>query len=156
MIMNFEMKNFNRIIFSLGMLAVLMWASCKTDKINGLAEPAKDITGTWKVIKATRNGTDLFSLLDTNYYSFNKFTVKFNEGKYTLVNPMPFIVSADGTYTLDNPQYPFKITFTQTGGSASVSTNFTYPIANGARTLTLVFSPGCTNNTYSYTLEKVN
>lgn len=156
MIMNFNMKNFNRAIFLLGMFAVLMWTSCKTDKINGLAEPTKDITGTWKVVKATRNGTDLLSLVDANYYDYSKFTVKFSAGKYTLTNPLPFIVSADGTYSLDNPEYPFKITFTQAGASSPVSTNFTYPIVNGARTLTLVFSPGCTNNTYSYTLQKVN
>jgi len=150
------MRNRNKILFLVGVLSVLLWTSCKTDKINPISEPTKDITGTWKVVKATRNGTDLFPLLDTNYYNLNKFMVKFNEGKYTLINPLPFIVSGDGTYSLDNPQYAFKITFTQTGSTTPVSTTFSYPIANGVRTLTLLFSPGCTGNTYSYTLLKVN
>jgi hypothetical protein len=151
------MKKFNNIIFPFGILLLMFaWMSCKTDKINGIAEPVKDITGSWKIVKATRNGTDLFSLLDTNYYNLNKFRVDFNEGKYTLVNPLPFIVTGNGAYALDNPQFPFKITFTQTGSTTPVSTAFTYPIVNGVRTLTLVFSPGCPENTYSYTLVKVN
>ena len=151
------MKKSNKIIYSLAILLLsLVWVSCKTDRINGITEPAKDISGSWKIIKATRNGTDLFSLLDTNYYNLNKFRVTFNEGKYTVVNPLPFIVSQNGAYALDNPQYPFKITFTETGSTTPVSTAFTYPIVDGARVLTLVFSPGCPQNTYSYTLVKVN
>lgn len=150
------MKKSNKILFALVILLAFVWVSCKTDKINGIAEPVKDISGSWKIVKATRNGTDLFSLLDTNYYNLNKFRVNFNSGKYTIVNPLPFIVSQNGVYALDNPQYPFKITFTETGSTTPVSTAFTYPIVNGSRVLTLVFSPGCPQNTYSYTLEKVN
>src|ERR1700744_2996004 len=107
------MKKFNRIIFLLGIVVMFSWMSCKTDKINAITEPVKDITGSWKVVKATRNGTDILALLDTNYYNFNKFRVVFAAGKYTLVNQLPFIVTQNGTYSLDNPQYPFKITFSQ-------------------------------------------
>lgn len=150
------MKKLNKINFLLVALSALIWASCKVDKITPVSEPIKDLTGTWKVIKASRNGSDLFALVDTNVVSFNKFTITFKGNAYTLNNPLPFIVSQNGTYALDNPQYPFSIAFTQTGSSAPASTAFTYPIVNGVRVLTLVFSPGCPQNSYSYSLVKVN
>ena len=135
---------------------LLAWASCKTENINPVAESTKDLTGTWRVIKATRNGTDLTALVDTANVNFNSFDVVFKGGNYTLVNALPFIVTANGTYSLDNPQYPFVITFKQTGSSTPISTAFTYPIVNGVRILTLVFSPGCPQNSYSYSLQKIN
>jgi hypothetical protein len=153
------MKNINpKFMFSglIAILCLLCWSSCKTDQIKPVTEPAKDLTGTWKIIKATRNGTDLIGLVDSNVYSFNKFSIIFKSGSYTVANPLPFIVSQNGTYALDNPQYPFKITFNQTGSTTPVSTAFTYPIVNGVRVLTLVFSPGCAQNTYSYSLVKVS
>lgn len=151
-----KLNNFNKLNFLLIVLAILVWSSCKTDKITPITEPVKDLTGTWKVVKASRNGADLFSLVDTSVIKFNSFTIKFNGGNYTLSNPLPFIVSQNGTYSLDNPQFPFSIKFTETGASAPVSTAFTYPIVNGVRVLTLVFSPGCPQNSYSYSLVKVN
>jgi hypothetical protein len=151
------MKKFHKIasllILSLGLL---IGVSCKTENITPVAEPVKNLTGTWKIVAATRNGTNLLPLVDTSYINFSKFSIVFNGSNYTLNNPLPFIVSANGTYSLDNPQYPFVITFKQSGSSTSVSTAFTYPIVNGVRVLTLVFSPGCPQNTYSYSLEKVN
>jgi len=137
-------------------LSLIIWASCKTDKINPISEPVKDISGSWKIIKATRNGSDLTALVDSNIYSFSKFRINFSGGKYTVTNPLPFIVSQSGTYSLDNPQYPFQITFSATGSTTPASTSFTYPVVGGVRVLTLVFAPGCPQNTYSYSLEKVN
>jgi hypothetical protein len=151
------MKKFYKTIFQLIVLSLFMWASsCKVDKINGIAEPVKSLSGNWKVITATINGTPLIPLLDTSYFSFNDFTISFNNGSYTLKNQLPFIVSQNGTYSLDNPQYPFTITFKATGSTTPVSTAFTYPIVNGVRQLTLIFSPGCPQNVYSYTLQKIN
>ena len=68
---------------------------------------------------------------------------------------MPFIVTQSGKFTLDNSQYAFKITFKPTSGPEA-STAFTYPIVNGIRQLTVVFSPGCSQNVYTYTLKKDN
>ncbi len=137
-------------------VALITWSSCKTDKIRSLSEPVKDISGTWKIVKATRNGTDITTVVDTNIYNFSKFRLSFSGNGYTVTNPLPFIVSANGTYSVDNPQYPFLITFTATGTTTPVSTAFTYPIVNGVRVLTLVFSPGCPQNAYSYSFVKVN
>jgi hypothetical protein len=120
------------------------------EKIGTAKEAVKDITGNWKIIKATRNGADLTSIVD-----FSQFRLNFNEGKYALVNKVPFLVSQDGTYALDDPKYPFKITFTAGGSSSPVATAFNFPIVNGARQLTITFSPGCTNNSYVYVFQKV-
>ncbi|MBL4677156.1 MAG: DUF5004 domain-containing protein [Mucilaginibacter sp.] len=127
-----------------------MAISCKTEKVLPSQEALKTITGNWQVIKASRNGTDLDGLLD-----FSKFRIQFDGTNYKLVDKLPFIVNQNGTFSLDDPQYPFKITFTATGAQA-VSTVFTYPIVNGKRQLTLTFSPGCPNNSYTYVLQQVN
>jgi hypothetical protein len=131
-------------------LLLFTWTSCKVEGINPVNEPVKDISGSWQVIKATRNGADLTSLVD-----FSQFRVNFQAGNYTLVNNLPFIVSQNGTYSLNNPQYPFQIAFTA-AGSTPVATSFNYPVVNGKRILTLTFSPGCPQNSYVYTLQKVN
>jgi hypothetical protein len=137
-------------------LSLLVWTSCKKDVINPATESVKDLTGTWRIVKASRNGTDLIALADTANVNFNQFSITFKSGSYTLSNLLPFIVTANGTYALDNPQYPFQITFNQTGAKTPVATAFTYPIVNGVRVLTLIFSPGCPQNSYSYSLQKVN
>lgn len=131
-------------------LSILFMNSCKTEKIVPAQEAPKDISGNWQVIKATRNGTDITSIVD-----FSQFKLNFNSGSYTLVNRLPFLVSQSGTYSLDDPQYPFQISFTPSGSKA-VATAFTYPIVNGARQLSITFSPGCANNSYVYTFQKAN
>jgi hypothetical protein len=143
-------KKYNIRCMLLLMMAVLLAASCKTEKVLPQQEALKDISGSWQVIKATRNGTDLAGLVD-----FGQFRINFDGGGYKLTNKLPFIVTQDGAFALDDPEYPYKITFTATGGT-SVSTAFTYPIVNGKRQLSLTFSPGCANNSYIYVLQKVN
>ena len=150
------MKKLNKFKFLFFALLLLAVASCKVDKIKDVTEPVKDISGSWRIIKATRNGTDLTTVVDTNIYSISKFRINFSGGKYTITNPLPFLVTGDGTYALDNPQYAFTITFSATGSTTPVSTAFSYPIVDGTRVLNLVFSPGCPQTTYTYSLEKVN
>jgi len=135
--------------WSIGILFITLISSCKTEQLAPAKEAVNHISGSWAVIAATRNGTDLTTVVD-----FSKFTVNFAEGKYTLSNPLPFIVNQDGTYALDDPQYPFQISFKSNSG-ATASTAFTFPIVNGVRHLTLTFSPGCPNNIYVYTFQKV-
>jgi hypothetical protein len=145
------MKNFNIKGILVWMVTVLLAASsCKTEKVLPQQEALKDINGSWRVIKATRNGTDLSTLVD-----LSQFRINFDGTGYKLENKLPFIVTQDGAYSLDDPQYPFKITFTAAGGTP-VSTGFTYPVINGKRQLSLTFSPGCANNSYIYVLQKVN
>ncbi|GEP88745.1 Lipocalin-like domain [Chitinophaga terrae (ex Kim and Jung 2007)] len=131
-------------------VCLLLLAACRATEI-AIPEPVKNIEGTWRITKATRNGTDL-----TNVVDFSKFRLHFQNNTYTIDNLLPFIVSGKGTWSLDDPQYPFKITFHQEGVDSSVVTKFDYPITDGQRIINLVFSPGCINNTYQYTLEKIS
>lgn len=132
-------------------LLCLLLFSCKIEEISPVGEAPKNISGSWKILKATRNGTDI-----TNAFDFTQFRVKFDStGNYTIVNRVPFLVNTNGTYSLDDPAYPFRITFTPQGGSA-VATSFNYITTAGVRQLNLTFVPGCELNAYIYTLEKDN
>ena len=51
---------------------ILFIASCKVEEIAPVAEAPKDISGSWKIIKATRNGTDITSTFD-----FSQFRIHF-------------------------------------------------------------------------------
>jgi Domain of unknown function (DUF5004) len=148
------MKARNKFFIPCILLLLTIWASCKVDRVVPVNEAVKDISGTWQVIKATRNGTDI-----TNYngVDFSKFNVVFKAGTYTLNNRLPFLTDTGGTYKLNDPQYPMQISFTPTGGQA-VQTDFVYPIVTGVRNINLTFSanPGCNSNSYIYTLQKVN
>jgi hypothetical protein len=147
------MKNLykNSIIsFWLLVIAVMMTSSCKTEKVVPNHEVVKDINGSWQVIRATRNGADITSLTD-----FTQFKLTFDGTNYTLTNKLPFLVLQNGTYSLDDPAYPFQISFTPMA-SKPVATTFTYPIVNGVRQLSITFSPGCPNNSYVYTFQKSN
>ncbi|GAA3917331.1 DUF5004 domain-containing protein [Chitinophaga oryziterrae] len=132
-------------------IAIWLFSSCRVEEIAPLAEAPKNVTGSWKVIKATRNGTDI-----TTAFDFTQFRLKFDStDNYILINKLPFLVNKNGKYKLDDPAYPFKLTMTPDGGSA-VSTSFNYPTIAGIRQLSLTFIPGCELNSYIYTLEREN
>lgn len=125
-------------------------SSCKMDEI-AATEATKKIQGSWHVAKATRNGTDI-----TEKFDFKAFRITFGEdGHYQLEYPLPFIVSANGTYSLDDPQYPFQIQFKEDQNGREANSSFDYPIVEEGRNLNLTFSTGCSSNTYIYTLEKL-
>lgn len=146
------MKIFNKLILFLAI--PLVWSSCKVDKSRIVTETTKDINGTWKIIDVKQNGVDLTG---SNGLDLSQFSISFQNNAYTLVNPLPFIVYTSGTFSLNDPQVPTLITFTATGGKPVIST-FDYPIVSGTRNIRLTFSanPGCTDNTYIYTLQKSN
>jgi len=146
---------FKNINFLLLILSIMIWTSCKTERISPVTESTKDLTGTWKIVGVTRNGTNLLPLVDTTDINFNSFNIVFSGANYSLTSVLPFIVSQNGTYALDNPQYPFQITFKPTGSTTAVPTTFNYPIVDGVRVLSITFSPGCPQNVYIYSFEKV-
>lgn len=112
-------------------------------------ERAKDITGTWKIREAYRNQVDIMELMD-----FSQFRIKFSADEaYEIEHHLPFIVQQNGKWQLDDPQYPFSISFTPEGSDV-VKTGFDYPITGGQRVMRLTFSPGCSNNEYLYVLER--
>ena len=136
-------------IISLSLLFFLLLTfSCKKENTTIPGEPVKEIGGSWKIIKALRNGTDL-----TNRFDFSAFRIKFADSSYTIENPVPFIVGKNGKWSFDDPTYPFKMSFTAQSDTA-VSSSIQYPVTDGVRNIIISFSPGCTLNTYQYTLQK--
>jgi hypothetical protein len=136
---------------------VLFATSCKTENLVPVVnESVKNIDGTWKIASATLNGADILNTIPDDMTHLSTFSITFNAGKYTVQNPVPFIVSTDGDYTFNDPQYPFDISFTATGATAPVKSSFLFPVVQGQRRVTLTFSPGCSKNTYVYTLKKDN
>ncbi len=132
-------------------LFLMGFASCHKESNISIKEPLKDITGSWKIVKLTRNGEDL-----TNRINLSKFRLVFNEDStYSLQGEMPFIVSQPGTYSLDNPQYPFFIRFATQDKTNKDTLKLVYPVVNGVRQISINISPGCAKNTYNYVFQKV-
>lgn len=126
--------------------------SCHEQAVYAGDESQKSIAGKWKVVAATRNNADIYKVVD-----FSRFIINFNtDNTYNFENYLPFIVKKKGTWSLDDPQYPFKVKFAEDGSSESVTTDLTYPIVKGKRQILLSFSPGCMANKYQYVLERSN
>lgn len=132
------------------LLVAFLLYSCEKEKAAIPTEPIKEIDGSWKIVGAQRNGTDMI-----NRFDFSKFRITFSGNTYTISNPVPFIQEGAGTWSFDDANYPFKMNFQENGGNTK-STEIQYPVKNGKRNIVISFSPGCAANTYQYTLEKEN
>jgi hypothetical protein len=138
------------------MLCVMVCSFFACDKFRDsidyeIEEPVKDLTGTWYITKATRNGTDI-----TQAMNFSDFRIAFNpDNTYTIDNYLPFLVREDGTWNVNDLQYPTQLIFKEETSADSCISSFEYQTVKGERQITLSFSPGCNSNVYSYLLERV-
>lgn len=138
-------------LIAIGMGILLSSLSCKSEQEFFLEGTPRNIEGAWRISKAARNGADL-----TPFFHFNDFRLHILPGNaYEIENPLPFLVSKDGTWTFDDPTFPSKISFTEEGSTAPATSAFLYPIVGGRRMISISFSPGCSANTYEYTLERI-
>ncbi|HEY4289610.1 MAG TPA: DUF5004 domain-containing protein [Puia sp.] len=124
--------------------------ACKPERLVVPYEPVKELSGSWSVVRATRNGTDI-----TSRFDFSHFRINFSDSSYTIDSLVPFIVSKNGKWAFDDPLYPFNINFTPTD-SAKKASPLLFPVVNGKRSVIVTFSPGCDLNSYQYTLQKAN
>lgn len=134
-----------------------MWSACKTSDL--IAEPAKNIEGVWKVDKIIRNNQEITERVNADAFqlTFQRDTAQGGtSGNYSIVNGAPFVVSNDGTWALNDPAYPFYLSFTPDSKGNPVQVKFYFPVVQGQNRIKLVFSPGCTSNTYEYLLKKVD
>ena len=137
-------------IFVIPILCSLVFFACKPEMLIAPSEPVKDLAGNWQIIKATRNGTDL-----TMRFDFSRFRIRFTDSTYTIDSMVPFIVNRNGKWAFDDPGYPFTLSF-QAKDSNAKSSPLLFPVTGGQRNLIITFSPGCSLNTYQYTLQKAN
>lgn len=137
-------------VLCLMFLFIMGFASCHKESNISINEPSKDITGSWEIVKLVRNGEDM-----TNRIDLSKFRLVFNgDSTYSLQGEMPFIVSQPGTYSLDNPKYPFFIRFESQDKTIKDTLKLVYPVVNGVRQISINISPGCSKNTYNYVFQK--
>ena len=139
----------HKLLFPL-LLGSLVFVACKPERLLIPSEPVKDISGNWQISKATRNGTDL-----TTRFDFSHFRIHFSDSSYTIDSLVPFIVSHNGRWSFDDPNYPFTLSFRATDSSAKTSP-LLFPVVGGQRNIIITFSPGCSANSYQYTLQKAN
>jgi hypothetical protein len=146
------MKIFKQLILLALVCLVYSCTQFEDRSSSDVTEVTKNIDGTWKIIRVMRNGSDITTLMD-----FSKFRISFQDNHtYTIDNYLPFLVKSDGTWNLDDPQYPFNLVFKEKTSGESLISGFNYPVVNGKRQLSLSFSPGCYNNIYTYVFEKVS
>ena len=146
------MKHITRVMAAL--LVGVMAVSCSTfsDEANPYAarEAMKDMSGTWRLKTVTRNGVNITQQMD-----FTRFRLNLNsDGTYSIQNYLPFVVSGDGTWEVNDPQHPMLLTFKENGTAEGINLDFAYPIVDGSRALSITLSPGCHTNSYVYTLYR--
>lgn len=130
-------------------------AGCRAEDYYVAAESQKAIEGSWKIVKFSRNGTDM-----TERVNGEDFVLTFHDENgsdpfsYSIESRLPFVVSKNGSWAFDDPTYPFAISFSPEDGSGAREVPFLFPVMEGERRINLSFSPGCSENNYEYILEK--
>ena len=133
-------------------LAVIVTTGCKTHK-DIFAEPVKELNAQWRLQTVLRNGTDITEYVDSAGFRLTLST----DSTYTLLgNNIPFLVNGSGRWSADDPQFPYHLTFTPADSTHGFAGNVATPVSKGNRRLDITFSPGCRQNTYVYSFEKMN
>ena len=141
---------------ALTVFAGAMAVSCDSYKDDtpdsAFVEQNKNLDGVWQLQSVKRNGIDITSSMD-----FSRFRLHLDaSGEYSLVNRLPFPVSHDGRWIVDDPAHPFMLSFTEyDDDDYTASVGIQYPIVEGRRQLSITHSPGCHSNKYEYVFVKV-
>ena len=144
-------------IYALALIASGLAASCDSykdvDGTRSYEEVEKNLAGVWQLSEITRNGVEI-----TNQMDCGQFKLHLEEnGRYTLENRLPFPVSEDGVWKIDDPRHPFMISFKEDDVLGDpVEIEIQYPIVNGKRQLSITHSPGCESNNYIYVFVESN
>ena len=146
-------------------LTLTMISSCDTfeDEMtpDSYSETIKHVDGNWRLFTVSRNGIDITKYMDFNpmstlLYNYSIFHIVLNkDNTYEIKNYLPFIVKGNGTWSVDDPQFPFHLIFREDGADETVETEIGFLTVDGERQLTIKLSPGCHTNTYVYTFKQV-
>ncbi|WP_207534564.1 DUF5004 domain-containing protein [Desertivirga arenae] len=126
-------------------------SGCNKEIAGVSVEPLKNIAGTWKVVQLTRNEEDLSERVDLSAF---RLVLK-EDNTYSFADKLPFVVSDPGTFSLDDPQYPFYLLLKPAGGMPEGKVSLQMPVKKGKTQLSMTLRPGCETNTYRYTFERV-
>ena len=119
--------------FTMGVFFTLAIAvsSCNTfkDEITpeNYSEVAKNINANWQLSAVSRNGVDITDMMD-----FTRFHIVLNEDNtYKIENYLPFIVKGNGSWSVDDPIYPFHLFFKENGTEKEIKTLIGFRTVNG-------------------------
>ena len=133
------------------LLALVFTNFSSKESTGSVPEGNKNVVGRWKIAAVTRNGVDI-----TSFFDFAAFSIEFKEnGTYVISNRVPFVVSKNGSWSLDDPTHPLRISFSQEGSAETFTNEFNYPVVGESRRIILTGSPGCNLNTYQYSLVAI-
>lgn len=143
--------------FAMGAFFALAVAvsSCDTfkDEITpeSYSEAVKNVDGNWQLSAVSRNGIDITKAMD-----FTRFHIVLKkDSTYELKNYLPFIVKGNGSWSVDDPLYPFHLSFKEEGvEKKEVKTSIGFQTVDGKRQMSITLSPGCHTNEYVYTFKQ--
>lgn len=147
------LKNISKMLSMILIVSGLVACNAFSDSTDPYAatEALKDLSGVWKLKSVVRNDVDITKEMD-----FTQFALHMNsDGTFHIDNYLPFVVERDGVWSIDDARHPQRITFQETGVQGDVQADFSYPIVEGRRSLSINLSPGCDKNKYTYTMERV-
>ncbi len=134
------------------MCSLVFMVACQKQKDVVPEEPVKDLVGKWALLKVVRNSVDITPYIDTTGFRLNLNS----DETYTLENnDIPFVINSGGTWSADDPIYPYHISFKGSDSTNTVVANVATPVSKGKRNLDFTFSPGCLTNTYVYSFSKI-
>lgn len=146
-----------------GLLSLILllglWMGCRVEGL--VAEPVKDVRGTWKIMKVVRNGVDITQKVKVDGFQLDLQTDPSDQhggtGTYKIARGAPFVVKGDGTWKLNDPVYPFTISLSpDSDPGGNVDLDFSFLIIKGKYQIKLILQPGCPANSYEYYLGKIN
>jgi hypothetical protein len=111
-----------------------------------------DMSGSWKITSAYRNGMEISEKFD-----FNSFGLKLNfknseETTYQIsTNKVPFPVISDGNWEYDDSVYPTGMFFFNSFDTSFIE--FAEAPITGFDKMQIKFQLGCSDNVYIYNLE---
>lgn len=150
------MKSYLNTSFLLLLLFALITSgivSCERN-VELINEPVKNISGTWKLSKVLRNSSDITEWVDSGAF---RITLQDNNAYTIEGNNIPFVVNSNGKWAVDDPQYPYNLSFTpDNDANNTITAEIGAAVIKGQRSLNVNFSPGCRSNQYVYVFEKVN
>ena len=103
------MKHITRLFLAVAAVALATSCSTFSDDSNPyeVSESAKNLSGTWKLQTVTRNGIDITKSMD-----FTRFQLQLkDDGTYSIQNYLPFVVSGEGQWAVNDPQHPMQLSF---------------------------------------------
>lgn len=111
-----------------------------------------DMSGSWKITSAYRNGIEISEKFDFSSFGLNLNFNNIEEATYQISsNKVPFPVISDGNWEYDDSVYPTGMFFFNPFDTSFIE--FAEAPITGFDKMQIKFQLGCSDNIYIYDLE---